>query len=104
MQFWGIEEEDVFIVNMNKRKAENELCRSKKTSEEVYLYLISDETNTKKRTYRQPGERHCAANPLEHSRSKRNQLERSEAVIGKPDNADGDSTLGDLNPKGLTQL
>ena len=27
---------DVFIVNMNNREAQNELCRSTKTPEEVY--------------------------------------------------------------------
>ena len=32
---------DVFIVNMNNREAQNDLCRSTKTPEEVYWVALS---------------------------------------------------------------
>ena len=38
---------DVFIVNMNNREAQNELCRSTKTPEEVYRIALSSERRYK---------------------------------------------------------
>ena len=38
---------DVFIVNMNNREAQNELCRSTKTPEEVYRIALSYERGFK---------------------------------------------------------
>ena len=38
---------DVFIVNMNNREAQNELCRSTKTPEEVYRIALSYERGYK---------------------------------------------------------
>ena len=38
---------DVFIVNMNNREAQNELCRSTKTPEEVYRIALSYERGCK---------------------------------------------------------
>ena len=38
---------DVFIVNMNNREAQNELCRSLKTPEEVYRIALSYERGNK---------------------------------------------------------
>ena len=38
---------DVFIVNMNNRKAQKELCRSTKTPEEVYRIALSYERGNK---------------------------------------------------------
>ena len=38
---------DVFIVNMNNREAQKELCRSTKTSEEIYRIALSYERRNK---------------------------------------------------------
>ena len=41
--FWNVGDSilrDVFIVNMNNREAQNELCRSTKTPEEVYRFAL----------------------------------------------------------------
>ena len=56
---------DVFIVNMNNREAQNELCRSTKTPEEVYRIELSYERGYKmlSHTDRQPGEQQLVAPP-----------------------------------------
>ena len=47
---------DVFILNMNNREAQNELCRSPKTPEEAYRFALLYEpgTSTQNHLYQHP--------------------------------------------------
>ena len=85
---------DVFIVNMNNREAQNELCRSTKTPEEVYASRchMNVDISTLNHMVRQPGEQQQAAPPaeLERSKLKRNLWGRSGGDIVKADNAAAD--------------
>ena len=82
---------DVFIVNLNNREAQNELCRSTKTPEEVYRVALSYEREYKyAETY---GSTTGGASTsgttveVESSKSKQNWWGQSEGDIGTADSA-----------------
>ena len=96
--------QDVIIGNMNNREAQNELCRSTKTPEEVYRIALSYERGYKyaKSYGSATGEQQLVAPPveMERSQSKRNRWGQSEKDTEKIDSAAVDRSEDEQRSEG----